>query len=105
MNESDCGVDTNRQQNNPKSDARVAGQTLRALANCDTPVNQEQPDPVRQMPYRRRDADQIDHEDPRSYKLVMHDRKTLVSVRCYRHRIQTGYQAKAEIQNVKCDEE
>src|SRR2546428_7792646 len=57
------------------------------------------------MPDSRRDPDQIDHEDPRSHKLVMHNRKTLVRVRRYRHSIQARYQAKAKIQHMKSDKE
>ena len=35
----------------------------------------------------------------------MHNRKTLVRVRRYRHSIQTRYQAKAKIQDMKSDKE
>src|SRR6185295_20327974 len=60
--ESNCRVDADEQQENSKANAGVAGQTLRALANGDAPINQKQPDTVCQMPHRRRDSDQVDYE-------------------------------------------
>ena len=64
MNESNRGVDADRQKKNAKRNARITGQTLGALADRDAPVNQEQPNAVRQMPYSCRDADDVNDKDP-----------------------------------------
>ena len=81
MNESHCCINADSQKEDSKPDARIAGETLRAFADRDSPINQEQPDSVRQMPNCRGDAGQIDNKDPWPHKLVMNDRKTLLCVR------------------------
>src|SRR5437016_9785104 len=57
MNESYCGINADRQKENPKGNAGITGKTLRALADNDSPINQEEPNAVRQVPYGRSDSD------------------------------------------------
>ena len=63
MYESNCCVNSYRQQEETKHDARVTGEALGPLANRDSPIDHKQPNAIRQMPNRRDNADQINNED------------------------------------------
>ena len=63
MYKSNCCVNSYRQQKETKHNACVTGQPLCTLADRDSPIDQEQPYAIRQMPNRRENADQINNED------------------------------------------
>src|ERR1044071_2414462 len=66
-------VDADGEEQKPEGDAGVARVALRALADDDAPVHREEPQPVRQMPHRRRDADEVDEEDDVVLELLADD--------------------------------
>src|ERR1700753_2427491 len=104
-NECDLGVDADRQKHEANCDAGVAGHALRALADDDAPVNGEEPQPVRQVPHGRRDADEIDDEDDDATELAAHDFISQIRILGDREIVESRNQAEAEVEHVKRDEE
>src|ERR1044071_3153406 len=107
MHKSRQGVDAYGQKRHAESYAGIAGQTLRARANRDAPVNQKQPDAVGEVPDGRRDSDDVDGENPGLTKLALDDRECLVRMMRDRSAVslQARNDAEAHIQHVKGDEE
>ena len=101
MYKSNSSVDAYQQQHDPKADASVTGQSLCPLANCDAPIDHKKPDAISEMPNCRCDADEIDYEDGRIYKLIAHDCEALIPMRSYRQSIESRNQPKPEIKYVK----
>jgi hypothetical protein len=50
MDERNRRVYSNQQQNDAETNASITGQSLRTIADCDSPIHQEQPNAVREMP-------------------------------------------------------
>src|SRR6266446_3635382 len=98
-------VDSHGQQYRAESDAGIAGHALRSLADRDAPINQKQPDAIRQMPNGRRDPDHIDDKNRDDAEFARDDLERLIRVMRDRHRIKSRNQTKAEIQHVKSNEE
>src|ERR1051326_8570540 len=105
MDKADSGVHADEQQHDAKRDAGVTGQTLRAFANRDAPVNEEEPDTVRKMPYRCGDADHVEDKDRDHAKLARDDIKSLVRIIGHGQVVQAGNHPKPEVEHVKKDEE
>jgi len=78
---------------------------LRALADGNSPIDQEQPDTVRQMPHGGGDSDHIDEEHRPHVKLAGHDVESDICIIRDRLVIQPRNQSEPEIEHVKSDEE
>ncbi len=89
----------------PKRDTRVTGQTLRAFANRDAPINQEQPDAIREMPDRRGDSNHVN--DERSEPCETHGRRcrTPGQVHVPPKSCSARDHSEAEIEHVESDKE
>src|SRR5204863_3857741 len=59
MNKRHSCIDPHSQQHQAKSPTSVSANTLRALANRDSPIDEKQPDPVGQMPNGRGDSNKV----------------------------------------------
>src|ERR1043165_9307631 len=55
-NESNGGVDAYSEKQQAECDTRITRQTLRAFADCDSPIDHEKPDAIPQMPHDRRNS-------------------------------------------------
>src|SRR5437764_13145077 len=98
-------VDADREQKQSNRDACITGQALRSFADRDAPVNQEQPNAIGEMPNGRRNSDHVYDKDADVMKLARDDIETLIRMMRDRHGIQPRNHSKAEIQNVKGNEE
>ena len=85
----------------PKADTCITRQTLGAFTNRDAPVDQKQPDTVREVPDRGRDADHVDDKYRHHAKLTRDNVERLVRPCGDGNRIQPGNHAKAEVEHVK----
>src|SRR5437588_13035955 len=59
----ELGIDADGEEQQADGVTGVAGQTLRALADDDAPVNRKEPQAVRQGPHGRREAADVDGAD------------------------------------------
>src|ERR1041384_5648252 len=105
MNKTDGGVHAHEQKHDTERDACVTGQTLRAFANRDAPVNEEQPNAVREVPHGGGDTDHVKHKNRPHVKLTCDDVEGLTSVRRDRLIVQSGNHSIPEVETVKRDEE
>src|SRR5215212_8431726 len=78
--EGDLRVDADGEEQQADGDAGVAGHALRALADDDAPIHREEPQPVREVPHGRRDADEVDGEDGPVLELAADDVESPVGV-------------------------
>src|SRR2546423_13584434 len=69
LNKCNRRVDANREQKQSDRDACVTGQALCPFADRDAPINQEQPNTIREMPHGCGYSDHIDDKDADVMKL------------------------------------
>src|SRR5689334_16215538 len=105
MNKCDRSVDSNQQQHSAEGDAGITSQALRALSDRNAPIDEKQPDAIRQVPDRSSDTDYVDYKDRHHAKLTRDDVEGFVRMSCHRHVVQTRNHPEAEIEHVKSDEE
>src|SRR5229473_7032495 len=105
MNECNCRVNADRQKEDAKRDTSITRQTLRSIANRNSPINQKQPHAIRQMPDRRSDPDQVDDENRHDTEFARDDLKSLARVARDRKRVESRKQTKTKMEQVKGNEE
>ncbi len=103
--EGDCGVDADDQKHYAEGNAGIARQSLRPLADDDSPVNREQPDAVGKVPDGCRNSDNVKDKNRRNTKLARDDFKRLRRILSDRLRVQSGDESEAEIKHMKGDKE
>src|SRR5690242_15255530 len=104
-NKSDRRVDTDHQQQQTDCDARVTSQTLCALADRDSPVNQEQPDTVRQVPHCGRDSDYVNNKNLPVAKFTRYRFESNIRMVRDGNGVQSWHQTESEIQHVERNKE